>query len=190
MIISNLEVSGLSAAVRGMRNPLTSQDKSDTIGNNIGLEDLKLCKKLIKAGASHRKFLRMINVYCDITAPLKFFTEFDTYLFTVQNSSSQMHTLGKRLLTEKDFDEDTDSEIIEIVNRHIGLWQLYGTEQDWRNMAMSIPQGFLYTRTVMFNYEVFMSQYHTRKNHKLKEWREYCEYMIKYLPYMSEFLLK
>jgi len=214
MKISYLETIGWDSALRGMRNPMNSHNLSDSItdfdgdmkldetsehpklimnGNFvpvIGENDLSLCKRLIKAGSSHRKFLRMISINCDITASLKFFTEFDTYLFTVQNSTSQMHKMGSKLLTIEDFDANTDPMSIFIVNKHIETWKENKSEENWLKMIMSVPQGFLYTRTVCFNYEVFITQYFNRKNHKLYEWREYCETLKNDLPYMKEFLIE
>jgi hypothetical protein len=176
-MITNLQVTGWKAALRGMRNPLQSHDKADSTFNPlvIGHEDIRLMKKLVSAGhSSHRKFLRMINITCDIEACLKFWDEFDTYEFKVSNSTSQMHTLGKRLLTKDDFHWISDVSLDE-VNFRIQCYKDDPNKLRWRQMIDSIPQSFLYTRTVQFNYETFMNMYVTRKNHKMEEWVEFCE---------------
>lgn len=227
-MIKNLETYGWKAAIRGMRNPMMSHNKSDSeifetslmdrnadkkiglIPNQIvgwdllgpaepagkyksqknlllGPNDLKLCKKLIKAGPSHRKFLRQIQISCDIKANLKWWDQFSTYIFTVCNSSSQMHKLGSKLLTKEDF-SSIDDRILDIVNEKITKYQQTKSKEDWRDMIDSIPQSFLYLRTVTMNYEVFLSIYANRKGHKMEEWRIFCGELRKDLPYMEIFL--
>ena len=190
--IEHIETCGWKAAIRGMRNPMMSHDKSDSfVAFNktfiVGTKDLILCKKLIKAGPSHRKFLRQIHIQCDITACLKFWDEWSTYQFVVSNSTSQMHLLGKRLLTEEDF-SSIDKKVLKIINKKIKKYQKTKSKEDWRDMIDSIPQSFLYTRTVDFNYEVFLTMYFNRKNHKLKEWQDFCNILRNELPYMDEFI--
>jgi len=216
--IEHLESVGWEHSIRGMRNPLESWNKSDsklivseynsriTLNNTqtsvymLGKNDLKLAKKLVKAGASHRKFLRHINIYCDITANEKWFAEFDTYLHTVQNSTSQMHSLLKKPFTEKDFSYeiktlDTQRLFLDIIKQLNKLRLVYlesKTQENkkiiWRDILEIMPQSYLYTRTVMFNYEVFLSMYPQRINHKMTEWRELMSLLRNDLPYMDEFL--
>ena len=214
--INYLESVGWMHTLRGLRNPLRSWNKNDSSLQiedeffdtkettnsyiSIGPNDLKLCKQLIKAGASHRKFLRHITIYCDITANLKFFDEFDTYLHVVKNSTSQMHTITKRDFTIEDFSNETHcpsanrhmSKTINVLNT---LRKKYLVEEDtiikkkvWRDMIEIMPQSYLYTRTCMFSYEVFLSMYHNRKNHKMSEWVTFCSTLREQLPYMDEFL--
>jgi len=198
-MINHLESFGWKGAFRGMRNPLQSHDKSDSNFNSLSLgkNDLKLAKKLIKAGASHRKFLRQIHIQCDITAPTNFFGEFATYQYVVSNSTSMMHKMGSTELTQTDFAENTDKRLINILNEKIKKYQwskdVYGmndneTKTFWRDMINSVPQSFLYIRTVDFNYEVFLSMYFQRKNHKMEEWVEFCAQLRDELPYICEFI--
>lgn len=205
MKIEHLETHGWEAAFRGMRNPLQSWVKSDSdmwyIGSSdiwdtegvkkhfeVGPDDLKLAKQLIKAGPSHRKFLRMITIQMDVTAPEKWWAEFDTYEFTVENSTSMTHKFGSRMLTKDDFCDDVFPSVIFMLNEYIAIWQNNKTEENWRLMIMNCPMGFLYRRTVTMNYEVFLSMYHQRKSHKLSEWREFCKVLRNDLPYMDQFI--
>lgn len=200
--LKHIETTGWGPAFRGMRNPLQSHAKSDSHFENIlGPNDLNLALKLIKAGASHRKFLRMINIYVDITANLKWWDEFDTYLHTVKNSTSQMHSLLVKKFEPSDFSwkfshpEATAimNYIIEKLNKfrkaYLAETNKNMQKQIWRNILELLPQSYLYTRTTMLNYEVFITQYFNRKNHKMSEWIEYCKVLREKLPYMDEFLL-
>jgi len=203
--IKHLDTCGWMHAMRGLRNPLNSHEKSDSFfeGLSLGKNDLKLCKKLVKAGPSHRKFLRQINIYCDITANEKWFAEFDTYLHTVQNSTSQMHNLLKKEFELSDFSNElTNSLSIEHLEDTIivlnSLREMYINPQNfdveysikdiWRDIIELLPQSYLYTRTVMFNYEVFLSMYFLRKDHKMSEWKELMGILRRDLPYMDEFI--
>jgi hypothetical protein len=191
MKTSKIFVRGWEPAIRGMRNPLESHNKSDSlfiVEDNpvIGENDMELMKKLIDAGSSHRKFLRQIMIWCDVKASLKFFDEFSTYEFTVSNSTSQMHTLGSRVLTENDF-ENIDIDLLNFVNRKIINYQQATTKKNWREMIDAIPQSFLYTRTLMFSYETFLTIYPNRKNHKMFEWRNFCMDIRMKAPYMNDF---
>lgn len=204
--IENTEVFGWEAAIRGMRNPMNSWDKSDSeFGHhqwelgyfNIGENDLKLMKSLSNAGDDHGKFLRMINVTCDITAPLYWYKEFDTYkVGTVANSCSTMHKIHA-----KEFDLD-DFSCEHLFNEHnhsyFGLnmfcglvcnlnivRKLYLETKDkryWWQMIQLLPSSYNQKRTVQLNYQVLKSMYHARKNHKLDEWRDFCKW-IESLPY-------
>lgn len=205
----NLELAGFSTAIRGMRNPKESWDKSDSYWGKgtldleddviqdfpytfvLGKEDWKLAMTLVRAGSDHSKFLRQIYVGLDITAPLRFWKEFDTYkVGTTANSTSTMHKLGSRPLEAKDFSWDTISVWREGYLTHInGLivkWRNNPTEDNFRMMIDDLLDSFIQTRTVTLNYEVLRGMYHNRKNHKQREWREFCEWIEK-LPY-SEFI--
>lgn len=224
--ITNTMVEGFEPAIRGMRNSWDSWDKSDSlicnadvIGNCpmifnpfepavecsderfrhccIGKNDLALMKKLIKAGTDHRKFLRMITVWCDITAP-RMFLEFDTYkVGTVSNSCSTMHTILKKPFTHYDFDLDPDLFALKLID-HLNfirdrviesndVGNTSETNRLWRHLINLLPQSYHQKRTVMLNYEVLMNIYKARKNHKLDEWKEFCKWVEK-LPYMKELL--
>ena len=195
-MITRLKTYSWLNSLHGMRSPLKSWDKTDTKVTwseekgeipIIGPNDLKLCKQLIRAGSSHRKFLRQIHISLDIKACLKFWDEWSTYQFVVSNSTSQMHLLGKRLLTEEDF-SSIDKKVLKIINKKIIKYQKTKSKEDWRDMLDNIPQSFLYTRTVDLNYEVFLTMYFNRKNHKMLEWQEFCNILREELPHMDEFL--
>lgn len=195
------------AIINGMRNPLNSWDRIDskplTDGNiEIGENDLKLMKQLAKAGKDHRKFMRMITVYADITAPRYYWTEFDTYkVGTVANSCSTMHTIHKKEFTIDDFSHekimlaefemfkrplnlalDSLNGTITALNTYRGLYLETKDKRYWDAMIQLLPQSYNQKRTVMLNYEVLANMYHSRKNHKLDEWRTFCEW-VDSLPY-------
>lgn len=207
------------AVIRGMRNPLNSWDKSDseecrnifcgdydgeclphTNGFIIGSNDLNLMKRLFKGGTEHRKYLRMIQVYVDITAPLYWWKEFDTYkIGTVCNSCSTMHKIHSKEFTWDDFshehlthtdafhmdaNEDALNALQVVINALNYNRKKYLETKDktyWWQMIQLLPSSYNQKRTVMLNYEVLASMYHQRKNHKLDEWRTFCEW-IKTLP--------
>lgn len=198
MKIENINVEGFEPAIRGMRNPLNSWDKSDSVfcdikecGYSIGGADLKLMRKLAKAGSEHRKFLRMIIVYMDgIIAPRYWWHEFDTYkIGTVTNSCSTMHTLTSRPITLADFETDEENEYLRsAVANCEHLRQRYLETNDkkyWRQLIQLLPQSYLQKRTVMLNYETCHNIYTQRKGHKLKEWEVLCK-AIENLPYFKE----
>lgn len=220
--IENCEVVGWESAIRGMRNPMNSWNKSDSgfkvmnqddygLGYKpiyefiVGENDLKLMKQLCKAGTDHRKFMRMITVYVDITAPLYWLKEFDTYkISTVSNSCSTMHKIHTKELTLDDFSHEnlidfcdgtegyldthcfTPKNILEFVIETLNHYRsLYIDTKDkkyWYQMIQLLPSSYNQKRTVMLNYEVLANMYKSRKNHKLDEWRSLCEW-IKTLPY-------
>lgn len=222
--ITNTEIYGWETAIRGMRNPMDSWDKSDSYpaydckkcgrieregiceprGRDcsefkcfaIGEKDLALMKRLIKGGTEHRKFLRMVNVTFDITAPLYWWKEFDTYkVGTVANSCSTMHTVHKKEFTLDDFSTDKMSsyardileDFIFSLNTYRESFLKHGDKTDWYDIIQSLPSSYNQKRTVQLNYEVLLTQYRQRKGHKLDEWRTFCQ-VIENLPYMSEFL--
>lgn len=228
--VSNIEVEGFEPAIRGMRNPMNSWDKSDsehicescedpwggtgyifdTNRINVGPNDLDLMKRLAKSGVDHRKYMRMVAVYCDITAPLYWWKEFDTYkVGTVANSCSTMHKIQAKKFTLDDFSHDHLLE--EAEDFEVGVW--WGTDADtsiepkdlleltisglnkyrnayletkdkkyWWQMIQLLPSSYNQKRTVMLNYEVLTNIYKSRKNHKLDEWHAFCDW-IKTLPY-------
>lgn len=190
----NTEVCGIEHAIRGMRNPMNSWDKSDSYADTryntftLGENDKGLAMKLSKAGTDHRKFLRMITVYADITAPLYWWKEFDTYkVGTVANSCSTMHTIHKRDLTIDDFsiDENATEYYIGVTIDLNALRRKYCETKDietFRTLIGLLPSSYNQKRTVMLNYEVLANIYKSRQGHKLKEWHEFIEW-IEWLPY-------
>ena len=162
----------------------------------IGEADMKLCKNLIKAGSPDRKFLRMIHVQADVTAPLYWWKEYDTYkVGTVANSCSTMHTIHKRDLTLDDFSYehlipvalDCLNETIKTINTARQFVVDMKLKEDWWQMIQLLPSSFNQMRTIDLNYETLLSIYRQRKGHKLDEWRDFCKWIEK-LPYMKEFL--
>ena len=201
--IENVEVIGWEAAIRGMRNPMNSWGKSDS-GScismqaveegwfSIGEKDLDLMKRLCNSGTDHRKFMRMITVYVDITAPLYWWKEFDTYkVGTVANSCSSMHKIHATEFTLEDFScehlsedviEKPFKDIINCLNFFRGLYIQYHDKSDWWQMIQLLPSSYNQRRTVQMNYEVLANIYKSRKDHKLDEWRDFCKW-IETLPY-------
>ena len=203
--IENIEVFGWEAAIRGMRNPLNSWDKSDSIKDvdtgriAIGGTDLALMKKLCRAGTDHRKFMRMISTTCDIIAPRYWWAEFDTYkVGTVRNSCSTMHTIMSKEFAPDDFSHEhfignspeVMNEIIGVLNMwrecYIQLDKSGGDLSDlktcWWQIIQLLPQSYNQRATVQMNYEVLANMYHSRKNHKLDEWHEFCKW-VESLPH-------
>ena len=205
--IEKTEVYGWESAIRGMRNPINSWDKSDTKYFDhggvfrvpkIGSNDLKLMKSLSKAGNDHGKFLRMINVTCDITAPLYFFKEYDTYkVATVANSCSTMHTIHKKEFTLDDFshehltpwNETVLRNLIVELNESRNQYLHSKKKEDWWQMIQLLPSSYNQKRTVQLNYQVLKSMYFARKNHRLDEWHALCEWM-EGLPYFKDIVLE
>lgn len=222
--IENTKVYGWEAAVRGMRNPYNSWDKSDSdfdcpscdacpIPDRVdscslyncvvlGENDLKLMKNLSKAGNDHAKFLRMINVTCDITAPLYWWKEFDTYkVGTVANSCSTMHKIHAKAFERGDFSYehlfdfmigDVKLLPIEVLDYTIDCLNMcrerYLETKDkeyWWQMIQLLPSSYNQKRTVQLNYQVLKSMYFARRNHKLDCWRTLCDWMLT-LPYFKE----
>lgn len=199
--ITNVEVLGWEHAIRGMRNPLNSWDKSDSLSPDddifyVGANDLALMQKLINAGNNHSKFRRMITVYADITAPLYWWKEYDTYkVGTVANSCSTMHTIQNKPIELSDFSIDNfsiDDEGIDLSDMFINVvadcedlrkhFIETGDRKYWRGLIQLLPTSFNQKRTVQLNYQVLANIYQYRKAHKLLEWREFCEW-IEELPY-------
>lgn len=236
--IESTEIFGWEAAIRGMRNPLNSWEKSDSYPAvdcgkcgkierkgtckkedrdctdfecyEIGPNDLDLMKRLRDAGTDHRKFMRMIAVYVDITAPLYWWKEFDTYkVGTVANSCSTMHKIHDKEFTLEDFSfehlikesfEELEN-VIEKLNKFRDKFinwkdsdlfidndsQIVDKKVIWWQMIQLLPSSYNQKRTVMLNYEVLANMYKSRKNHKLDEWHDFCDW-IEGLPY-SELIM-
>ena len=196
--IENTEVVGLEHAIRGMRNPMNSWDKSDSDFEweyKIGPNDLDLMNRLVKAGTDHSKFMRMITVYCDITAPMYWWKEFDTYkVGTVRNSCSTMHKIHAKEFTLDDFSTDhLSSDGVKMLKHIISFledtrkWHLTETDpeikkQYWYELIQILPSSYNQRSTVELNYQVLRNMYHSRKNHKLDEWHTFCDW-IESLPY-------
>lgn len=206
MKFENTEVWGFEHAIRGMRNPLESWKKSDSFIKSphnyyvIGSNDLELMQKLIKAGSEHRKFLRQIFVSADITAPLYWWKEFDTYkVGTVSNSCSTMHKLAATPITLNCFEMDDFTQLIDnfkidlswqtVVSYLEQLRQKYNETKDkqyWKELIRLLPESWLQTRTVTMNYENILNMYQQRKNHKLSEWSVSFVEWVEKLPYANE----
>lgn len=208
--IENVEVFGWEAAIRGMRNPMNSWEKSDSgyvtecdEGGfeaefyKIGQNDLELMKKLIAAGSDHSKFMRMINVTFDITAPLYWWKEFDTYkVGTVRNSCSTMHKIHSKEFTLDDFScehlngvyMDFLKDTIRHLNQSRELFINSSKKEWWWQIIQLLPSSYNQRATVHLNYAVLRNMYHSRKNHKLDEWVEFCKW-IETLPYSELIIL-
>lgn len=210
--LENIEVFGWEAAIRGMRNPMNSWEQSDSgygcvdqlckscnfdhdwCGNavkyKIGEKDLDLMKRLIKAGSDHSKFMRMINVTVDITAPMYWWKEMDTYkVGTVRNSCSTMHKIHTKEFEKSDFsfenipaDVDDGSYIIGRLNYARKMYLETKDKNYWYAMIQMLPSSYNQRATWQANYAVLRNIYHSRKNHKLDEWHTFCHW-IESLPY-------
>lgn len=198
MKFEHTETNGWEAAVRGMRNPLNSWHLSDSIGAELGNNDLALMKKLRKAGTDHRKYLRMIGVSVDITAPLYVWKEFDTYkIGTVANSCSTMHKIMAKPFEWENFSVEylsayTAPLFQQIINTLNTLREFYLKEPSkeiWYQVIQLLPSSYNQKRTVILNYEVLNNMYHSRKNHKLDEWsKDFCRWVAT-LPYAKELII-
>lgn len=193
-----IEVWGIKHAIRGMRNPLNSWGRSDTVFDGdkmcLGENDIDLMTRLIRGGAPHRKFLRQIFVSVDITAPLYWWKEFDTYkVGTTANSCSTMHKLTAKEFTIEDFSfEDCDkwtkdvvcSCIINALNMNRLKYLETKDKKLWRQMIQLLPSSFNQKRTVTMTYENLLNMLEYRRGHKLDEWRMFCDWILT-LPYGS-----
>lgn len=232
ILVEKTEVFNFEGAIRGMRNPLNSWDKSDSLlcGNInnpdlvVGENDLDLMKKLIKAGPEHRKFMRQILVSTDIAAPLYWWKEFDTYkVGTVANSCSTMHKIAAKEFKLDDFSHEhlfgsfepiqkinSDNSnyyevmfsnesikiksdtmmmcLIELLNFYREKYLDTKDKEYWWQMIQLLPSSYNQRRTWTGNYENLFSMYHQRKNHKLDEWHQFCDW-IETLPYANELIV-
>ncbi len=197
--IENIDVYGWEAAIRGARNPMNSWDRMDSCYNNgefeIGENDYKLLKNLTIAGPEHRKWNRMVTVTMDITAPLYFFKEYDTYkVGTVANSCSTMHKIHAKKFEMSDFSVEhlrslrVMHEVIDELNFYRDKFNKDKKKEDWWEMIQLLPTSYNQKRTVHLNYEVLGTIYHQRRHHKIDEWHVFCD-TIKTLPY-SEFITR
>ena len=201
--IERISVINMENAIRGARNPMNSWAKSDSYydedGNFVyGEADLEFGGRLCRAGSDHRKFIRQIFVSVDITAPLYWWKEFDTYkVGTVANSTSTMHKIHSKAFGREDFSCDRLDEgglklldsIIEYLESEREKFNADKSDrQSWHNMIQLLPSSYNQMRTVTMNYENLVNMYYARKSHKLAEWHTYCEW-IESLPYAKEFIL-
>ena len=210
--VENIETFGLYGAMRGMRNPLNSWDKADTTvyqGHdkefvNIGVNDLNLATRLIKAGTEHRKFLRMIHVQMDVTAPLYWWKEADTYkVGTTANSCSTMHKIAAKEFALDDFSHDhlfndavvyngyVSTSVLECIigalNEFRNLYLETKDKRYWWQMIQLLPSSYNQRRTWDMSMETLLSILHQRKNHKLDEWNEFRDVCLEQVPYLKEF---
>lgn len=227
--IENVDVFGWEASIRGLRSPMNSWEKSDSyygcfridsgnINSNycdkeckdecyfcVGINDLKLMQSLVKAGTDHSKFMRMINVTLDITAPLYWWKEFDTYkVGTVRNSCSTMHKIHSKEFTFDDFSHEHLSCCSIIYDGCIPMGCIKNTidtlnacrekyletkdKMYWWQMIQLLPSSYNQRATVQLNYAVLRNMYHSRKNHKLDEWIDFCKW-VETLPYAKELII-
>lgn len=226
--LERTSVMNIENAIRGARNPMNSWDKSDSFygcyegsdhssqptkcdkclynlecsycGNDyiLGENDLSLASRLIKAGSDHRKFMRQIFVSVDITAPLYWWKEFDTYkVGTTANSCSTMHKIHAKAFDRDDFSHDRmddgalailDAIIVYLESERQKFLADKTNRQSWHNMIQTLPTSYNQMRTVTLTYENLLNQYHARKNHKLDEWHSYCDW-IETLPYFIDLCL-
>ncbi len=201
--IEKAHVMNLEGAIRGARNPMNSWDRTDSRydeqGNYLlGPNDLDLAKRLCKAGSDHRKFIRQILVSVDITAPMYWWKEFDTYkVGTVANSTSTMHKLHSKPFALDDFSHDHLSPEAEeallqfmafLEKRRLSFVESK-SKADWYDLIQLLPSSYNQTRTVTMNYENLLNMYFARRNHKLEEWHTYCDWILS-LPYTKDLFLQ
>ena len=202
LLVERVSVMNMENAIRGARNPLNSWARMDSYyderGNFVlGENDLSLARRLAKAGSDHRKYLRQIMVSMDITAPLYWWKEFDTYkVGTVANSTSTMHKIQAKEFSREDFSCDRMSEdclavldsVIAYLESERQKFNETKEKAHWHNMIQLLPSSFNQMRTVTLNYEVLINVYYARRHHKLAEWHTLCE-AIEALPYAEELIL-
>jgi hypothetical protein len=178
MRIDNVSVHGLEQAMHGMRNPHRSWSKNGTKGDKVGDDDMLLGVTLARAGTEHRKYLRMVQVWADLTAPRYWWTEFDTYRIGVtRNSCSTMNDIRNRPFSDKDFAKTLPDGWLDTLN----YVRVHGTLTEVKSM---LPEGYLQTATVNMNYEVLLTMWKQRKGHRLHEWKELREW-VETLPFMK-----
>lgn len=201
--LERCSVMNLENAMRGARNPMNSWARSDSAyddaGNYVlGANDLDLAGRLARAGSDHRKFIRQIFVSVDITAPLYWWKEFDTYkVGTVANSTSTMHKIHAKAFDRDDFSHDRldegglaalDALIAYLEAERQKFVANKEDRQPWHNIIQMLPSSYNQMRTVTMNYENLVNMYYARKNHKLAEWHTYCDWVLT-LPYAKELIL-
>ena len=200
--IENLEVWGFRGAIRGMRNPMDSWNRMDTVfaenGDviKIGENDASLMLRLKNAGSDHRKYLRMIHIQCDVTAPLYFWKDYDSYkVSTVSNSCSTMHKIHAYEINQSMFSTEDLDEIglnvlqttIDYMNYYRDIYIASGLTDKtaWRRMIQMLPTSYNQKRTIDINYETLLNIFGARSNHKLQEFRDFCSFLKKELPYIA-----
>ena len=200
--VEKICVMNMENAIRGARNPMNSWAKMDSYydgdGNFVlGENDLSLARRLAVAGSDHRKYLRQIFVSMDITAPLYWWKEFDTYkVGTVANSTSTMHKIQAKAFERDDFSHDRMSEdaiavldgIIAFLESEREKFNATKEKEHWHNMIQLLPSSYNQKRTVTLNYEILINIYYARRHHKLGEWHVLCD-AIRSLPYAEQLIL-
>ena len=200
--VERISVMNFENAIRGARNPMNSWAKSDSVFNadgsfTLGENDLSLARRLATAGSDHRKFLRQIFVSMDITAPLYWWKEFDTYkVATVANSTSTMHKIHASPFSRDDFSHDRLSEdalaqldsLISYLEKERLAFVETKEKSHWHNMIQLLPSSYNQLRTVTMNYETLINIYYARRGHKLAEWHTLCDAILS-LPYARELIL-
>lgn len=200
--LERYEVMNFENAMRGARNPLNSWARMDSKTENgvftFGPNDLDLAKRLCKAGSDHRKFIRQIFVTVDITAPIYWWKEYDTYkVGTVANSTSTMHKIHSKPFEMIDFSVDHCTEAaLDMMQKNIDFLETIRQEfvetKDknlWYSMIQLLPESYNQMRTCTFNYENLAGMYYSRRNHKLAEWHTFCDWALE-LPYFKELLVQ
>ena len=203
IFIEHAKVMNLEGAIRGARNPLNSWSRVDSAydenGNYVlGQNDLDLAKRLCKAGSDHRKFIRQILVSVDITAPMYWWKEFDTYkVATVANSTSTMHKIHSKPFALDDFSHDhlsadavraLETLLVFLEQRRLRFVE-NKDKADWYDLIQLLPSSYNQKRTVTMNYENLLNMYYARRNHKLLEWHTYCDWILS-LPYTKDLFLQ
>ena len=201
--VDKISVMNMENAIRGARNPMNSWERMDSEYNGegeyvLGENDLDLARRLAHAGSDHRKFLRMIFVSVDITAPLYWWKEFDTYkVGTVANSCSTMHKIHAKPFERDDFSHDRldegglaalDALIEYLEGERRKFCANKEDRQSWHNMIQLLPSSYNQMRTVTMNYENLINMYYARKTHKLAEWHTYCDWIAE-LPYAKDLII-
>lgn len=192
--VTNIDVWGFRHAIRGARNPMNSWEKSDSDGLHIGAADIDLLQRLYKAGTEHRKYMRQITVSMDITAPLYWWKQFDTYkIGTTANSCSTMHKIAAKEFERKDFSwenisgVDEENELLymlDLLNTNRRRFLETKDKKYWWNMVQLLPSAYNQKRTVTMNYENVVTMIKQRTGHKLYEWDIFCN-TLRSLPYVT-----
>ncbi len=202
ILIEKAKVMNFEGAIRGARNPLNSWARIDSGYDEdgsyvLGKNDLDLAKRLCRAGSDHRKFIRQILVSVDITAPLYWWKEFDTYkIATVANSTSTMHKIHSKQFEPGDFSceklsgpaREAFMTYLEFMEQKRLDYLKTKDKADWYDLIQLLPSSYNQKRTITMNYENLLNMYYARRNHKLDEWREYCAWILS-LPYAAELFL-
>ena len=207
--LERTNVMNLENAIRGARNPMNSWGRMDSYYSDeaseymnpffvLGPNDLDLAKRLCKAGSDHRKFIRQIFVSVDITAPMYWWKEYDTYkVGTTANSTSTMHKIHTKPFDRDDFSHEYMSETtlltLDLIINQLELlrneFNATKNKDTWYSIIQLLPSSYNQTRTCTMTYENLFNMVNARKNHKLKEWHEFCDWAMK-LPYLQEFMAK